>query len=107
MDRLSRKDMLLNLLSSEPNDVFLNYALAMELEGLNHHEEAEKQFLKTLDVSTDYLPCFYRLGQIAEKIRGKEKALEYYRKGLELAKKLNDTRTVGEINQAIELLEED
>jgi Tfp pilus assembly protein PilF len=107
MDRLSRKDMLLNLLEKDSGDVFLNYALALELESLGDYTEAEKQLLKTLKIDPDYLPCYHRLGQVAEKTKGPKEAIEYYKQGLELAKKQGNQKTAGELNEAIFLLEDE
>lgn len=98
--------MILEMLVTEPNDVFLNYALAIELETEKEFDAAEQQLLKTLEVDQNYLPCFYRLGQIAEKIKTPEEAIAYYKRGLDLAKKQNDTKTANELNEAIWLLEE-
>src|SRR4051812_37562103 len=106
MDRSSRKDMLLDMLSKEPGDVFLNYAMAMELAAENKFEEAEKQFLKTLEIKNDYLSCFYQLGQAAEKLNKVKEALNYYQKGLELAKAQKNQKAINEINEAIFLLED-
>ena len=106
MDRYSRKDMILEMLVTEPNDVFLNYALALEFETEKKYEEAEQQFLKTFQIDNEYLPCFYRLGQIAEKIRTPEQAVKYYKAGLDLAKKQGDNKTASELTEAIFLLED-
>ncbi len=106
MDRYSRKDMILEMLVTEPKDVFLNYALAIELETEKEFPEAEKQLLKTLEIEKTYLPCFYRLGQIAEKIKTPEEAIVYYKQGLDLAKKQNDNKTANELSEAIWLLED-
>jgi tetratricopeptide (TPR) repeat protein len=106
MERTSRKDRLLDMLEAEPHDVFLNYALGVELFSESKFEEAEQQFLKTLKLNDTYLSCFYQLGQTAEKLNKTEAALEYYIRGLELAKKQNNQKAVNEINEAIWLLEE-
>ena len=94
------------MLKEEPKDVFLNYALAIEFVGEQKYEEAEQQFLKTLQLNNDYLPCYYQLGQTAEKLNKENEALEYYNKGLELAKKQNNNKTINELNEAIWLLED-
>lgn len=98
--------MLLSMLEKEPDDVFLNYALAVELVGEQKYEEAEKQFLKTNKLDAEYLPCYYQLGQVAEKINKEKQALEYYNKGVELAKKQNNNKALNELNEAIWLLED-
>ena len=106
MDRHSRKDMLLMMLEKEPDDVFFNYVLVIEFIGENKLVEAEKQFLKTLTLSAEYLPCYYQLGLNAEKLNKKNEALEHYSKGLEIAKKQKNKKAIHEINEAITLLEE-
>jgi tetratricopeptide (TPR) repeat protein len=106
MDRASRFDMLQEMLVKEPDDVFLNYALGIELEKEEKFAEAERQYLKTLELNKEYLPCFYRLGQIAEQFKGKEVAINYYKQGFDLAKKKGDNRTAGEMNEAMQQLED-
>lgn len=102
----SRIDNLIIMLKEEPQDVFLNYALAVELVGEEKYEEAEKQFLKTTQLNADYLPCYYQLGQTAEKLNKGKEALEFYHKGVELAKKQNNNKVLNELNEAIWLLED-
>lgn len=106
MDRLSRINMLLSLLNSEPNDVFTNYALALEYAAENDFGKAEIQFLKVLEIDKNYLPCFYQLGQLKEKTGEVEIALKYYHEGLDLAKKQANNKAINEINEAIFLLED-
>ncbi len=98
--------MLLSMLEKEPDDVFLNYALAVEFVGEQKYEEAEKQFLKTNKLDSEYLPCYYQLGQVAEKINKEKEALEYYYKGVDLAKKQNNNKALNELNEAIWMLED-
>lgn len=98
--------MLLEMLVKEPNDVFLNYALALEMSAVADYAAAEKYLLKTKDLQADYIPCYYQLGQIAEKTNKPENALKYYHKGAELAKLQNNQKALNEFNEAIWLLEE-
>ncbi|HWY10224.1 MAG TPA: tetratricopeptide repeat protein [Bacteroidia bacterium] len=94
------------MLKEEPEDVFLNYALAVEFIGEKKYAEAEHQFLKTVKLNSEYLPCYYQLGQLAEKIKTEKEALEYYKKGLTLAQKQNNQKAINELNEAIWMLEE-
>jgi tetratricopeptide (TPR) repeat protein len=103
---VKRKEDILTMLEQEPKDIFLNYALAMEWLGEGNYNKAEEQFLKTLQIKQDYLPCFYQLGQTAEKLNKEKEALEYYKKGVDLAKQQNNTKALNELNEAIWLLEE-
>ncbi len=106
MENNSRKHSLIEMLKKEPEDLFLNYALAVEFVGEGKYEEAEKQFLKTSQINSEYLPCYYQLGQVAEKIKKEKEALDYYKKGLALAQKQNNQKAVNEINEAIWMLED-
>lgn len=106
MERLPRKELIFDMLLKEPNDVFLNYALAMEHLSSEEFKEAELQFKKVLSIKADYLPCFYQLGQLNEKLGNNDIALTYYKQGVELAKSQNNTKALGELNEAIWMLED-
>lgn len=94
------------MLLKDPNDLFLNYALALEHVATENFVDAEEQFLKTLAISAEYLPCYYQLGQLYEKLNNTEKALNYYKQGVELANKQGNKKALGELNEAIWLLED-
>lgn len=106
MERLPRKELIFDMLLKEPNDVFLNYALAMEHLSANEFKEAEAQFKKVLSINAEYLPCFYQLGQVNEKLGNNETALNYYKQGVDLAKSQNNNKALGELNEAIWMLED-
>lgn len=101
-----RRDSLIEMLEKEPDDLFLNYALAVEFVGEKKYKEAENQFLKTLQLNKEYLPCYYQLGQTAEKLSKEKEALEYYHKGVELAKNQNNNKALNELNEAIWMLDD-
>ena len=107
MDRASRRDMLLEMLEKEPADVFLNYTLAMEYMASEEYQTAETQLRKVLMLDASHLPCFYQLGKVSEQLGNPEKALAYYKQGLELAQKQGNKKALGELNEAIWMLEED
>jgi len=102
----SRKNNLIEMLEKEPKDLFLNYALAIEYGGDGDYTKAEKQLLKVLEIDSNYLPCYYQLGQTAEKLNKEKEALEYYQKGVEVAKNQNNNKTLNELNEAIWMLED-
>jgi len=106
MEKLPRKEMIFDMLVKDPNDVFLNYALAMEHLSTSDFIEAENQFKKVLTIKPDYLPCFYQLGQVNEKIGNNDIAISFYKQGIDLAKLQNNTKALGELNEAIWMLED-
>lgn len=106
MDRFSRKDMLLEMLVKEPNDVFLNYALAQEYIGVEDYINAELQLLKTMELDLNYLPCYYQIGQVCEKLNKTNEAITYYKQGIDLAKTQGNKKAMGELNEALWMLED-
>ena len=106
MEKLPRKELIFDMLVKEPNDVFLNYALAMEHLSAEEFKEAEAQLRRVLNIKTDYLPCYYQLGQVNEKLDNIDIALSYYKQGVEIAKSQNNTKALGELNEAIWMLED-
>jgi len=107
MRKLPRKALIMEMLQKEPDDVFLNYALAMEYLGVDNLAAAMQQFEKTLQIDPTYLACFYQLGQINEKLDDRGKALGYYKQGVELAKLQNNHKALGELQRAIWMLEDE
>jgi tetratricopeptide (TPR) repeat protein len=106
MEKLPRKELIFDMLVKEPNDVFLNYALAMEHLSTEEWKEADLQLKKVLGIKTDYLPCYYQLGQVNEKLGNIDVALDYYKKGVEIATSQNNKKALGELNEAIWMLED-
>ena len=106
MEKLPRKELIFDMLEKEPNDVFLNYALAMEHLATGDYTDADAQFKKVLEINPTYLPCYYQLGQVNEKLNYTEIALGYYKLGVALAQSQNNKKALGELNEAIWMLED-
>jgi tetratricopeptide (TPR) repeat protein len=103
---MSRFEQLLKMIEEEPNDSFLNHALAMEYLSLGKFEEAKKVFEKVLSENENYLASYYQLGQTLEKLNENEKAVEVYKKGIELAQKQNNNKAKNELAEALWMLED-
>src|SRR6266542_4159036 len=100
MEKLPRKELIFDMLVKEPNDVFLNYALAMEHISASEFKEADLQLKKVLSIKADYLPCYYQLGQVNEKLGNTNLALNYYKEGVECAAIQKNKKALGELNEA-------
>lgn len=97
---LSRIEMLLKMQKEKPEDPFFVYALGLEY--LNSdRDKAKKLFEDLLKSNKDFLPTYYQLGKMYELEENFELALSVLRDGAELAKALNETKTLNEINSAI------
>lgn len=101
-----RRAALLRMLASEPDDVFLNYALALEYVRENNAKEAGIQLKKVLELDAAYVPAYFQLGKLHEHAGEITNALKTFREGLELAKKQNNRKAASELEEAIFMLED-
>lgn len=104
---MNRIEQLKTFLLQNPNDSFLNHALALEYVKAEQYEEAKAAFLKNTDNNPDYVPTYFHLGKLYEKIRSYSEALRCYETGIEKAQKSGDHKTVNELRMALEFLEDE
>lgn len=107
MSTPSRIQQLLQLLGSEPQDVFLNYALGIEYSvQAQQHDFAEVQFKKVLELDAEYLAVYYQLGKLYEAKQQIQEALHYFKIGLEKAKQQKNNKAINEFGEAVFMLED-
>jgi tetratricopeptide (TPR) repeat protein len=107
MERVTRIDMLVEMLKKESGDVFLNYALALEYAtDINTAGDAEQLFRRVIDKDENYIPAYYQLGKLYESTLRTKEALDIYKKGLDKATLQKDNKAVNEFGEAIFLLED-
>lgn len=102
----SRLQLLEDMLRKEPHDSFLNYAIALEFKKKGDISRAIGLMEKLIGRDPAYLAAYYQLGKLYEVQADKEKALNIYRKGITVAQAQKNIKTLSELNEAIELLEE-
>jgi tetratricopeptide (TPR) repeat protein len=102
----SRIELINAMLVKEPNDDFLNYALALEYIKENNFNKAIEIFTRLILASPQYLASYYQLGKLHESAGEKETAVSIYTKGIEIARQQKNTKTLSELNEALTLLEE-
>jgi lipopolysaccharide biosynthesis regulator YciM len=106
VSRSERIASILAQLQTEPEDVFLNYALGLEYSAVPaEFEKAVGQFEKVLAIDAAYVPAHYHLGKLFETNGDVPKAIANYRAGLELARRKKDQKSASEFEEAIFLLE--
>ncbi|MDI1353662.1 MAG: tetratricopeptide repeat protein [bacterium] len=107
MERVTRINMLIDMLKKESEDEFLNYALALEYAtDLNSAGEAEHLFKKVIHKNEDYIAAYYQLGKLLESTLRKNEALDAYKRGLDKATLKKDHKAINELGEAIFLLED-
>ena len=98
----TRLDQILKMLETHPSDPFLHYATALEYEKLEQNERAIEKLLLT---QSEYLPTYFKTGQLHELIGNNERAIELYLQGRKLARIQKDFKTEGELSEALMLLD--
>lgn len=100
-----RLQMILEMLANNNTDTFLRYAAALEYRKMGDSAEAIKYLRSLMKDSPEYLPTYYQLGSLLEEKGQSEKAIEVYKEGRVVAKKQNDSKTLGELTEALMLLD--
>ena len=99
----SRLNQLLQYYKDEPNDPFNLYALALEY--LKSDVTKAKGFFDLLlNDHEEYLASYYHAARLYQELADKEKAIQLYEKGILIAKKNKDFKTLKELQSAYEEL---
>jgi tetratricopeptide (TPR) repeat protein len=94
------------MLRESPNDPFLHYAIAVEYAAQNQTAEAIQRIEQLIGNKPDYLGAYYKLGKLYEDNNQPEKALDVFKRGASLAQQQGNKKTLGELNEAIWMLED-
>lgn len=97
-------DQLDKLLSAEPNDVFLNFARAMELTRAQRFAEAFAQFDRVISLDRDYAPAYFQKGRAQLQSGDFDAAKATLRLGIERARATGDNHAAGEMTDLLESL---
>lgn len=101
MDRIEKiKEMLV----ATPNDSFLLHALALEYIKLGEKELAKTTFEKLLEGNPNYVGSYYHIAKLMEDMQNREAAIQWYEKGMVIAKQLNERHAYNELQSAYEEL---
>ena len=99
---MNRIVQLIEFLKTNPKDNILRHALALENIKLGNDAEAKILFENILQDSPDYVGSYYHLAKLFERNNEKDKAIEWYEKGMAAAKKANDQHSYNELQAAYE-----
>ncbi len=101
----TRLEQLQQMLAQEPNDEFLQYAIAIEYFSVGNFEKSLVCLKNILNTNPDYLATYYQAGKCYEELKQTEEAKNIYSRGIELALKQNKQKTLSELREALFLLE--
>jgi len=100
----TRLEQLIKFYKEDPKDPFNVYGLALEYYKIDV-QKSEEFFNKLLTEFPEYLPTYYHAAKLKEELNENEIALTIYSKGMDLAKKLKDQKTLQELKSAYDELQ--
>ncbi|HVS98307.1 MAG TPA: tetratricopeptide repeat protein [Puia sp.] len=97
MDRMAK---LKEFLSVEPDDPFLQHALALEYQKAGDLPEARRLWEQLLEKNPAAVGSYYHLGRLLESIGEKALAIGWLEKGMTAAKAAGERRAFNELAAA-------
>lgn len=98
---------LKELLEKDPNDSFSRYALALEYMSMSDLQSAIDELRIVIEKDPHYLAGYHQLGQIYGRLNKTKEAKTTYRKGIDLAQELGETKEEREMREELEELEDE
>ena len=102
-----RLTQLQTFLEATPNEPFLLFAIAKEYEGLKDDENTKSYYEKLVTEHENYVGTYYHLGKFYERQNLISKAIETYKKGMEVAKNACEKHAYGELSTAKMMIDDD
>jgi Tfp pilus assembly protein PilF len=99
---MERIDKLKEYLLKEPNDAFLQHALALEYIKTGNDAEARRLFEEILQRDPAYIGSYYHLARLLERTGEQEHAIKVYEQGMLQAKQAGDMHAYNELQAAYE-----
>jgi Tfp pilus assembly protein PilF len=99
MDKIQQ---LKEFLAANPNDSFVQHAMALEYIKEGEELRAKELFEKILTNDENYIGSYYHLAKLLEKNGENEAAILTYEKGMKKAKEAGDQHTYNELQSAYE-----
>lgn len=102
---MSRREQLETMLADSPNDTFLRYALAMELDNDQEHERSLELHQGLIADEPPYVPSFFMSGQQLVRLDRIEEARDLLTQGIVVAKSQGDLHAAGEMREFLASLD--
>jgi Tfp pilus assembly protein PilF len=99
MDRIEK---IKEFLKDNPNDNFLQHALALEYIKTGEELAARDLFETILNADPTYIGSYYHLAKLLEKLEQTQLAIDWYEKGMAAAKLAKDQHAYNELQAAYE-----
>ena len=101
---MSRLEQIQQMLVLDPDDVFLQFSLAMEYVKLGRHEDALLQFTRVNQMDADYVPAYFQQAHTLVALQRSDEARQVLQQGIEAATRVGDTHAASQMSQMLNLL---
>lgn len=95
----TRREKIEAMLLDEPQDTFLRYSLAMELDKEGDHEASLQQLRELQQSNPPYIPAYFMAGQQLARLQRIEEARAALREGIDAARAQGDAHAAGEMSE--------
>jgi hypothetical protein len=95
----SRRERIEAMLVEQPDDPFLRYGLAMELDKEQRHDESLALLRSLAADATPYVPAFFMAGQQLTRLGRVNEARSILRDGIEEARRQSNAHAAGEMSE--------
>ena len=95
----TRREKLQGMLVSDPEDQFLRYALAMELDKEGESEQSLELVRGLTQGDPPHVAAFFMAGQMLARISRVDDARQFLRDGIEEARRQGDSHAAGEMSE--------
>ena len=93
----NRLQQLLEFHAGNPEDPFLQYAIALEYIKSGDQASGLQYFERLLQQAPEYIGTYYQLAKLYHSNGRKDDALQCLAQGISMARKLNDQHTLAEL----------
>ncbi len=98
---MSRLEKIRQMLQAEPRDVFLRYALAMELDSGGQFDESLTAYRDLMQDQPPHVPSFFRAGQLLVRMGRTDQAQAILQQGVRHALSQGDAHAAAEMNELL------
>ena len=102
---MSRLDQIRSLLKDEPDDLFLNFGLAMELLAEGRLEEALQAFDRVIEIEADHVPAYQQKARALLQQGRKDQAARTLQAGIEAARRSGDNHAAEDMRKTLSALQ--
>jgi tetratricopeptide (TPR) repeat protein len=99
-----RREKIEAMLVDQPDDIFLRYSLAMELDQEGRHDESLARLQELGQEEPPYVPALFMAGKQLARLERPDEARTALESGITAAKAQGNSHAAGEMSEFLELL---